>query len=258
MPVRLNGGRQHMATVLRTGMAGVALWLSACAPLPLYTPLPVEARPSPNFSERRPNYVIIHHTGNDDAGQAVGTLTSPVSQVSAHYLIARDGKIIYLVDEQKRAWHAGDSYWGGNRDLNSSSIGIELDNNGNEPFAGAQIEALLALLADLRARWNIPVANVLGHGDVAPGRKVDPGGWFPWRQLAIAGFGLWCDPPFDAVPDDMDETVLLAALGYDIAVPWAAVAAFKRHWSLEDDVPALSAEQRGLLQCLLRKRQVAG
>ncbi len=246
---------RNMAMVLRAGMAGVALLFSACAPLPLYTTLPVEARPSPNFRERRPNYVIIHHTSNDNAGQAVATLTNPVSQVSAHYLIARDGKIIYLVDEQKRAWHAGDSYWGGNRDLNSSSIGIELDNNGNEPFAEAQMTALLALLADLSSRWNIPAANVLGHGDVAPGRKVDPSGWFPWQRLAAAGFGLWCDPPFDAVPEDIDDAVLLAALGYDVSVPWAAVAAFKRHWSVEEETSVLSAEQRGLLQCLLRKQQ---
>jgi len=239
---------------------GLVLALGACAPLPIYTTLPVEVRPSPNVGERRPNYVILHHTSSDTAERAVATLTNAAREVSAHYLIARDGRIIYLVDELKRAWHAGDSYWGGNRDLNSSSIGIELDNNGREPYADAQIAALLALLADLRARWNIPPANVLGHGDVAPGRKVDPNGLFPWRRLAAAGFGLWCEPPFDPAPDGVDDATLLAALGYDVTVPWSAVAAFRRHWAAEDAASAapLTAEQRGLLQCLLRQQQAGG
>jgi len=148
----------------------------------------------------------------------------PQREVSAHYLIARDGRIYYLVDELARAWHAGESAWGGNRDLNSASIGIELDNNGEEPYAEAQIAALLALLADLTARWSIPAANVLGHGDVAPGRKVDPGALFPWRRLAAAGFGLWCDPPYDPPPAGLDDASLLAALGYDVSVPWSAAA----------------------------------
>ncbi|MDP1536077.1 MAG: N-acetylmuramoyl-L-alanine amidase [Burkholderiales bacterium] len=234
---------------------GLVLAVSACAPLPVYTTLPVEVRPSPNVSERRPNYVILHHTSNDTAERALRTLTHPALQVSAHYLIARDGKIIYLVDELKRAWHAGDSYWGGNRDINSSSIGIELDNNGREPFADVQIEALITLLADLKTRWNIPAANVLGHGDVAPGRKVDPSALFPWQRLAAAGFGLWCEPPFDPAPAGVDDATLLAALGYEVTVPWAAVAAFKRHWAPDDTTPELSEEQRGLVQCLIRQQQ---
>ncbi len=239
-------------------MAVAVLLVSACAQLPMYTTLPVEVRPSPNFGERRPDYVIIHHTGNDAVERALVTLTNPAREVSAHYLIARDGRIIYLVDELKRAWHAGDSYWGGNRDLNSASVGIELDNNGREPYAEAQIAALMALLGDLKSRWNIPAANVLGHGDIAPGRKVDPGALFPWRRLAVAGFGLWCDPPFDAVPTGADDTTLLSALGYDVTVPWSAVAAFKRHWAPEERVAGaqgLSEAQRGLLQCLIHKQQ---
>ena len=194
----------------RAIVAAAALWLSGCAPLPLYTALPVEVRPSPNFGERRPNYVIIHHTTNNTVEQALVTLTSRMREVSAHYLIGRDGRIIYLVDEQKRAWHAGDSYWGGNRDLNSSSIGIELDNNGNEPFAEAQISVLIDLLRDLTGRWSIPPANVLGHGDIAPGRKVDPSALFPWRRLAEAGFGLWCEPPYAPAPAGADDAALLA------------------------------------------------
>jgi len=231
------------------------LAVAACAPLPVYTALPVEVRSSPNFGERRPAYVILHHTTNDTADQALATLTSPFKQVSAHYLIGRDGRIIYLVDELKRAWHAGDSYWGGNRDLNSSSIGIELDNNGNEPFAEAQILVLIDLLRDLTARWNIPPANIIGHGDVAPGRKVDPSAYFPWRRLAAAGFGLWCDPPYPPAPATADDMMLLSALGYDVTRPAAAVAAFKRHWAPEDRAPELTSEQRGLVQCLIGKRQ---
>jgi N-acetylmuramoyl-L-alanine amidase len=242
----------------RMGLVLAALALPACAPLPMYTTLPVAVQPSPNVGDRRPNYVIIHHTTNDTAEEAVATLTNPLKQVSAHYLIARDGRIIYLVDELKRAWHAGDSYWGGNRDINSGSLGIELDNNGNEPFADAQIDALIALLADVTVRWNIPAANVLGHGDVAPGRKVDPSALFPWRRLAAAGFGLWCDPPFDPAPAGADDATLLAALGYDVTMPWSAVAAFKRHWAPEDAAPELSDAQRSLMQCLIRKQQAGG
>lgn len=245
--------------VRRGVTAGVlAAALSACAPLPVYTTLPLEVHPSPNVSERRPNYVILHHTTNDTAEEAVATLTSRLTQVSAHYLVVRDGRILYLVDELKRAWHAGDSYWGGNRDLNSSSIGIELDNNGREPYPDAQIGALIALLGDLAARWNIPPANVLAHGDVAPGRKVDPGALFPWRRLAEAGFGLWCDPPYPQAAATVDDALLLAALGYDVTRLPAAVAAFKRRWAPDDSTTGLSEEQRGLLQCLIGKQQGNG
>jgi N-acetylmuramoyl-L-alanine amidase len=125
---------------------------AACAPLPPRTSMPVEQRPSPNFNERRPNYVILHHSSNDTAEAALATLTNAARQVSAHYLIGRDGTIYYLVDELARAWHAGESYWAGNSDLNSASIGIELDNNGEEPFTDPQIAVLLALLGDLKAR----------------------------------------------------------------------------------------------------------
>jgi N-acetylmuramoyl-L-alanine amidase len=246
--------KQGIGRGWRIALAAGLLALAACAPLPRYTTLPVEMRPSPNFSERRPNYVILHHTTNDTAEQAVATLTSRMREVSAHYLIARDGRIIYLVDELKRAWHAGDSYWGGNRDLNSSSIGIELDNNGKEPYSDAQIDILIELLRDLSARWNIPPANVLGHGDVAPGRKVDPSALFPWRRLAAAGFGLWCDPPYPSAPAGADDATLLAALGYDVTRLPEAVAAFKRHWAIDDGADGLSGEQRELVACLIQKR----
>ncbi len=187
-----------------------ALAVAACAPLQPLPPragVPVEVRPSPNFDERRPNFVILHHTSNDDADQALSTLTDPAKKVSSHYLIGRHGTIYYLVDELARAWHAGESYWGGDTDLNSASIGIELDNNGEEPFAEAEIESLLALLADIKERYAIPAANFLGHGDVAPGRKVDPSRLFPWQRLAARGFGLWCDRRWSRFRRPSDDAI---------------------------------------------------
>ena len=252
----MNGRNERVpgATGRAPVLALMLLALAACTQLPVHTSLPVEVRPSPNFGERRANYVVLHHTSNRDAARAVATLRNPVSQVSAHYLVARDGRIVYLVDERLRAWHAGESYWGGDRDINSASIGIELDNNGKEPYPEPQIVALLALLADLKARLNIPAANFLGHGDVSPGRKVDPGANFPWKRLAERGFGLWCDPPYDPVPPGADDALLLAALGYDVSNLPAAIAAFRRRYRAVESSAPLSETEKGIAQCLARKR----
>src|SRR2546430_169255 len=142
-------GKRFEKTALRTSVAVFALAVFSCAPLPqqrVATPrtqqagVPLEQRPSPNFDARRPNYVIIHHTSDSGVEESLAVLTDAARQVSAHYLIGRDGTIFQLVDEQVRAWHAGESYWGGQRDLNSASIGIELDNNGREPFAEPQVQ----------------------------------------------------------------------------------------------------------------------
>lgn len=230
------------------------LSLSACAPLPIRTSLPVEAHPSPNFGERRPAYVVLHHTSTSDAARAVATLTRSSSQVSAHYLVTRGGRIVYMVDERMRAWHAGESYWAGNRDINSASIGIEIDNDGREPYSEGQIAALLALLNDLKARWSIPAANFIGHGDVAPGRKVDPGANFPWRRLAEHGFGLWCEPPYEPAPAGADDALLLSALGYHVSNAPAATAAFRRRYFAVESTAPLTEVERGMAQCLVRKR----
>jgi N-acetylmuramoyl-L-alanine amidase len=214
-----------------------------------------EWHPSPNFEPRRANYVILHHTSSNTPERALYVLTHPFSGVSSHYLISREGRTLQLVDERQRAWHAGDSWWGGQTDMNSASIGIELDNNGEEPFSPAQIDALLALLADIQTRHNIPRANFLAHADVAPARKTDPSVLFPWRQLAMAGFGLWCDPPYAPPPAHFDATLGLAALGYDTRRPEAiatAIAAFKRHFSPADQEAKWSEANRALLYCLLR------
>ena len=226
----------------RLSVALAALIVAACAPLPPREAaesegppkLAVERVDSPNFDARRPNLVVIHHTSNTTLETALDTLTSPERRVSAHYLIGRDGRLVQLVDEAQRAWHAGRSWWGGMTDVNSASIGIELDNDGFEPFAGAQIEALLALLADIAARYPIPAANYLGHADVAPGRKTDPSAFFPWQRLAEHGFGLWCAPPYarpSATAAGGGIELLLAALGYDPALPEASLAAFRLHYS---------------------------
>src|SRR6185503_1127872 len=139
----MRGSRADLLGRFLSSLALMFLAVAGCAPaLPVRTTLPVEVRPSPNFGERRPAYVVLHHTSDSDAARAVATLTRPSSQVSAHYLVARDGRIVYMVDERLRAWHAGDSYWGGNRDINSASIGIEIDNDGREPYPEAQIAAL--------------------------------------------------------------------------------------------------------------------
>jgi N-acetylmuramoyl-L-alanine amidase len=234
----------------------LVLLAAGCAQ-PIRTSLPATWRPSPNFDERRPNLVVIHHTSDDTAAQALATLTSPAREVSAHYLVGRDGTIWQLVDERKRAWHAGASRWGADTDVNSSSIGIELDNDGYEPFPDAQVAALLALLADLKERWRIPTANFVGHGDVAPGRKVDPSAYFPWRTLAMHGFGLWCDAPPPDPPPQFDAILALQALGYDVSDPEAAMAAFNRHYG-EGDEPGLTDHARAVLSCLVeRARQPA-
>lgn len=228
--------------------------LAACAPLPSGQGRGALWQPSPNFDQRRPNFVILHQTTNDNAATALATLTDPQRKVSAHYLIGRDGAVVQLVDEGARAWHAGESWWGGLTDLNSASIGIELDNTGDEAFAEAQIVALLALLDDLRTRYGIPAANVLAHGDIAPTRKIDPSRLFPWQRLATHGFGLWCDTPPPAAPAGFDAMLGLQALGYDISMPAAARAAFRRHFTASDADAELAPDEQALLHCLLQKK----
>src|SRR5258705_10116251 len=244
---------------MRACLLLVLLAIAACTTAPpsmQHTDLPVVVRPSANFDERRPNFVVLHYTSNDNAERGLRTLTDPASKVSAHYLIGRDGRIYALVDERARAWHAGVSYWGGNRDVNSAAIGIELDNDGDEAFAAPLIDKLLALLADLKARYSIPTANFIGHSDVAPRRKVDPGALFPWRELAARGFGLWCDPPY-RVPPEADGLTLLAAFGYDTSDAAAAISAFKLHFAPVDDSRELTDGDPAMLACLIEKKRAA-
>ena len=211
--------------------------------------------PSPNHNERRPNFVIIHDTSNDNIERPLKTLTDPARQVSAHYLIGRDGTLYQLVNENRRAWHAGQSYWGGLTDLNSASIGIELDNTGDEPYAEPQIDRLIDLLKDLQARHRIPSKNILGHGDVALRRKVDPGWQFPWSRLAEQGFGLWCKQPTATTAPLPDPAMALQAIGYDVSDPLAALVAFRRHFlggTMESEV---TDEERRLMHCLVQEKR---
>ena len=203
--------------------------------------------------------VVIHYTTNDEARQSLETLTSPVRKVSAHYLIDQAGKLYQLVPENQRAWHAGQSYWAGVTDINSASIGIEIDNTGQQPFEEAQINSLLSLLADIQTRHKIRAANVVGHADIAPGRKVDPGPYFPWRRLAQSGFGLWCDNPGIDEASSVDLASLLVTLGYDPRLPDSSRIAFREHYLAKDDGTTIEDEvlERATAQCLLaQKNQV--
>jgi N-acetylmuramoyl-L-alanine amidase len=166
--------------------------------------------------------------------------------VSAHYLVAEDGRIFQLVDDGARAWHAGASRWGGRADLNSASIGIELDNDGLEPFPDAQVEALLALLADLSQRHRIARDQVVAHSDVAPTRKVDPSARFPWERLAAAGFGLWPRAERGPAPPDFDPWLALRLIGYDLRDPAAASRAWHRRFR-GTDADSFDAEDRSIL-----------
>jgi len=159
----------------------------------------VRERPSPNHGPRRAavDMLIIHYTGMVSAEAALDRLCDPASEVSDHYLIAEDGTVWRLVPEDRRAWHAGRAFWAGETDINSRSIGIELANPGHEhgyrPFPDAQMIALERLCRGILSRFPIKSHRVLGHADVAPGRKRDPGELFDWQRLATAGIGLWPD-----------------------------------------------------------------
>jgi len=180
-----------------------------------------------NFDVRRPNFVIIHHTAQDSCGQTLRTFTLERTKVSAHYVICKDGTVYHMLNDYLRAWQAGISKWGNNTDINSSSIGIELDNNGFEYFTTPQIVSLMELLGRLKKAYNIPSANFIGHGDIAPGRKVDPNWRFPWKQLADSGFGYWyADTTNISVPSHFDHLQALRIIGYDMKDTTAVLSSF--------------------------------
>jgi N-acetylmuramoyl-L-alanine amidase len=189
-----------------------------------------------NFDLRKPNFVIIHHTAQNGCPITLHTFTIKQSQVSAHYVICKDGTVHHMLNDYLRAWQAGLSKWGNNSDINSSSIGIELDNNGFEPFTDPQISSLLILLDTLKTKYKIPQENFIGHGDIAPGRKTDPNWRFPWKLLADHGFGDWYgDTTYVIVPHGFNDYQALRIIGYNIKDSVAAVTAFRRHW-LQDSV----------------------
>jgi N-acetylmuramoyl-L-alanine amidase len=230
--------------------------------------------PSPNFDARTapPDMVVLHCTGMPTGEEALTRLRDPAAKVSAHYLIEEDGRTFALVPEERRAWHAGVSFWKGERNLNGVSIGVELVNPGHDwgyrAFPEAQITALLELLAGVRDRWEVTDARIIGHSDIAPDRKLDPGELFPWKRLAEAGFGLWAEPPpAPGAPLKLgeDSTAVFALqagltrLGYDCApsgrydeATALTVTAFQRHWRPDRIDGAADGETRARLIALLR------
>jgi N-acetylmuramoyl-L-alanine amidase len=201
-----------------------------------------------NFGIRKPNYVIIHHTAQDSCAQTLKTFTLDRTQVSSHYLICEDGTIFHMLNDFLRAQHAGVSFWGGVTDMNSCSIGIEIDNNGKEAFTDAQMNSLLKLLEALKKMHRIPTANFIGHADIAPTRKNDPNVLFPWKQLADKGFGLWyADTTNVQVPNGFNRLQALRIVGYDIKDSVAAIKAFKRHWLQQDNSATLNANEEKIL-----------
>ena len=232
------------------------------------------AAASPNFDARTvpPDMLILHYTGMPTGAAALARLTDPASKVSAHYLVEEDGRVFALVAEERRAWHAGVSFWKGERDINGRSIGIEIVNPGHEfgyrAFPEPQIAAVIELLGEIRGRWEIDDDRILGHSDVAPSRKDDPGERFPWRRLAEAGHGLWAEPaaapgaPLKEGDEGAGVFALqagLTRLGYDAAPSGAydattatIVRAFQRHWRPALVDGAADGETRARLIALLR------
>ena len=205
------------------------------------------------MSLRRPNYVIIHHTAQHSTDETLKTFTIKNREVSAHYVIGRDGVVYHMLNDLMRAHHAGVSRWGNNTDLNSSSIGIELDNDGFEPFSEAQINSLTILLDRLKKAYSIPSANFIGHGDIAPTRKNDPNWRFPWKQLSEKGFGLWYnDTTSVQVPAGFDHLNAIRIIGYDLKDTSAAIIAFKRHF-LQDTTKRMTPGAEKVLYSLFTK-----
>jgi N-acetylmuramoyl-L-alanine amidase len=230
--------------------------------------------PSPNFDARTapPDMIVLHYTGMQSGEAALDRLRDPEASVSSHYMVEEDGRIFRLVPEERRAWHAGVSFWKGRDNVNGTSIGIEIVNPGHDwgyrPFPEKQIAAVIALLSDIRTRWIIEDSQIVGHSDVAPDRKQDPGELFPWRRLAEAGHGLWAEAA--AAPGDpLAECATgpgvfalqagLTRLGYDCAPSGefeprttSIVTAFQRHWRPRQVDGIADGETRARLIALLK------
>jgi len=218
--------------------------------------------PSPNFDERAlpVTMVVLHYTGMPDAASAILRLSDPEAKVSAHYVIAEDGQVVRMVDEAKRAWHAGKSFWRGVTDINSASVGIEIVNPGHEfgyrPFPVAQIDALIPLMQEITLRYRITRGNVVGHSDIAPARKDDPGELFPWERLAKLRLALPSPTRNLMDPHWTDAGFLLALerFGYEVTDPLAAVRAFQRRFRPATIDGIIDGECRAKLLALLLPR----
>ncbi|MFK7843503.1 MAG: N-acetylmuramoyl-L-alanine amidase [Sphingorhabdus sp.] len=219
--------------------------------------------PSPNYDERSlpVSILVMHYTGMKDAASAINWLANPEAKVSAHYVVTEDGQIVQMVDEEKRAWHAGRGSWRGITDVNSASVGIEIVNPGHEwgyvPFPEEQMVSVVQLAQEIVQRHNILPANVIGHSDLAPARKQDPGELFDWDRLADHGIALkkptekQGDPPWS----DLGFMRALERYGYDIANQKAAVVAFQRRFRQKTVDGEIDAECRSLLLSLMLDRE---
>lgn len=229
----------------------------------------IQERPSPNHGPRRGagriDMLVLHYTGMPTAAAALDRLCDGASEVSAHYLIAEDGAVWRLVDEARRAWHAGRSCWAGETDINSRSIGIELANPGHgphyRPFPDAQMAALEALASGIIARHPIPHHRVLAHSDIAPARKRDPGELFDWRRLSRAGIGLWSEAEPGAIPgksgqDEPGAALLMRQFGYSDSSS-AAIAAFQIHFRPSSVTGIADAETVARLADLVKRAGLA-
>jgi N-acetylmuramoyl-L-alanine amidase len=215
--------------------------------------------PSPNFDERAAevSILVMHYTGMKDGPTAIARLAQPEAKVSAHYVVAEDGQIVRMVAEDKRAWHAGKSYWRGVTDINSASIGIEIVNPGHEwgyrPFPEIQIASVIALSRDIVKRHKITRGNVVGHSDIAPVRKVDPGELFPWDELARHRIALPRPTKnlMDPLWNDASFLLALERFGYDITDEKAAIRAFQRRFRPEIIDGMVDGQCRAILLALL-------
>jgi N-acetylmuramoyl-L-alanine amidase len=235
----------------------LAVLVAACGHVPQRNPLATWV-PSKNFGPRQPILIVIHATEQNGVQESLDTLRTANSggPVSAHYLVGRDGDRYQLVADGERAWHAGPGRWGTITDVNSASIGIELDNDGESDFPPAQVASLVVLLDDLCKRLGIPRTQIVAHADFAPGRKRDPGFRFPWKQLADAGFGLWPKDPLVDPPAGFDPWLALRLVGYPLEQddsPGHAdtVRAFHRHFR-GDENDVLDAQDARILYALTR------
>ncbi len=219
--------------------------------------------PSPNFDDRRLpiTMLVMHYTGMQDAASAINWLANPSAKVSAHYVVTEDGTIVKMVEENKRAWHAGRSYWRGVTDINSASVGIEIVNPGHEwgyvPFPQEQMASVARLATDIVQRYNIPRGNVVGHSDIAPSRKEDPGELFDWEMLAKLRLAL-PRPRANLLDPEWTDGGFLIALerfGYDISDGPAAIVAFQRRFRQENIDGIIDGETRAILLSLLLDRE---
>ena len=216
-------------------------------------------QPTSNFDERSAeipiDMLVLHYTGMESAQAAIDRLCDPGTKVSAHYVIDEDGALTQLVGEDCRAWHAGEACWRGDHDINARSIGIELVNPGHEfglsPFPEKQMQALEKLALNIISRYQIPARNVVGHSDVAPRRKTDPGELFDWFRLFKAGVGVWPEDALSLEMNQQEGTDLLAKFGYETVDFTKTVEAFQRHFRTTSITGSLDGETAGLLDRLI-------